>query len=164
MPIDDVAIWVSEVLSRAGSLFAAPADRAGAATGPGPIGDAAQATRAIATRTAGLSGAWATAHGETTAAGADRLEEAAAAETALARHLDHAAITHHSGRSDATRLRVGTTDVPGAFGPAIHIPAGEVAALKALRNRVARMRELLAHHSAESARLAGEIRNLGFRG
>lgn len=161
MPIEDLAVRVTEVLSRAESLFADRAD-GGAPAAAGRITDAVAVSRLIAPRTADLSGAAATAHTEAMAAVGKALDQAAAAEADLARHLEQANEAHHGGRSHATELRVTAAEVPAALGPAVHMPAGQVAALKALRNRVSRMRDLLARHSAESTRLAGEIRSLGY--
>lgn len=162
MPVEDVVARVVEVLARAESLFALPADAAAAAGAAGQVADATAASRAIAPRTAELSGAAAAAHGEAVDAAAQRLERTAATDSELARHLADTADSHHGGRSRATELRATAAEIPTALGPAVEIPAGEMAALKALRNRVAGMQQLLAQHSGESAGVAGEIRNLGY--
>jgi hypothetical protein len=163
MPVEDVAARVTEVLSRAESLFVAAPENGGSAAATGPIGAAAAATRAVAPRTSELSGAMATTHGEAVSATADRLERVADAERDLAHHLSQATDTHRQGQSQASSLRAGVAEIPAALGPAAQIPAGQIAALKALRNRVARMNDLVTQHSAGSAQLAEEIRNLKYR-
>jgi hypothetical protein len=163
MPVEDVAARVVEVLTRAESLFAIPADAAAAGEAAGRVSDAAAASRAIASRTADLSGAAATAHSAAVGAAAERLEHTASTDSELAERVADTADAHHGGGSHAAELRASAAEIPSALGPAVRNPAGEVAALKALRNRVAGMQRLLAEHSGESARVAGEIRNLGYR-
>lgn len=163
MPVEDAAAWVTEVLSRAESLFAGAADTGGSPSAAGLIADAAGANRAVAPRTEDVSGAMATAHGAAVSAAADGLDRAAATETNLARRLSEATDADRGGHSHASSLHASAAEIPAALGLAVQIPAGEVAALKALRNRVARMHDLVNEHSAESARLAEEIRNLGYR-
>jgi hypothetical protein len=156
--VEQVTIQVVEVLKRAESLFAVPGDAYATET----TGRAAEASRAIATRTAELSGAAAQAHAGLLDAAAQRLDTAAGADARLAGHLARAAETHASGLSRATDLRAGAAEVPTRLAPWADIPASELAAVKALRNRVAGMQQLLADHTAEAARAAGEIRALGY--
>jgi hypothetical protein len=162
MPVDDVAARVAAVLSRAESLFAGPTDGLDAGGAIDSIGGAAEASRSIGSGSAELSGESVAVHGETAAAIANRLSGAAAAESDFVRRLAEASETHQAGRSHATALRAGAVEITAVLGPAVHIPAGEVAALRGLRNRVANMQELVARHSGESARLAGEIRGLEY--
>jgi hypothetical protein len=160
MPIEDLAARVTEALTRAESLFCAPADPDGS-TG-GHVNSAAEAHRAIAARTAQLSGAMASAQDEALTAAGDRLDHAATSEADLAERIRQATQAHEAGRSAASGLRASAADLPAALGPTAHVPAGEFVALTVLRNRVGRMQHLLAQHAAESARLAGEIRGLGY--
>ena len=163
MPVEDLAARVAEVLSRAESLFApAPASWEPGEAG-GPISDAATANRAVAQSTSELSGAMASTHAEAVSGTADRLERAADAEGELARHLARATDTHTEGRSHASSLRASVAEIPASLGVAAHVPAGEIATVNALRNRVARMHALVKRHAAESAELAQQIRNLGYR-
>jgi hypothetical protein len=162
MPVEDVVARVSEVLSRAESLFAGAARNGGSAALASLI-SAADANRAVAPRTSELSGAMATSHREAVSATADRLEGVADAERDLVHRLNQASDAHGEGRSQASSLRASAAEIPAALGPAAQIPAGQIAALKAVRNRVARMHDLVTRHSAESARLADEIHNLGYR-
>jgi hypothetical protein len=60
-------------------------------------------------------------------------------------------------------LRAGAAEIPDQLGPWADLPASELAALKALRNRVAGMQALVAQHSSDATRLAGEIRSLGYQ-
>ncbi|MBV8930392.1 MAG: hypothetical protein JO152_14825 [Mycobacteriaceae bacterium] len=156
MPVDDLTAQVAEVLARAASLFATPDDAAGANS---RLADAAEAHRAVAVRSAELSGAMAAAQSDAVSATGKRIDLTAAAESRLAAILAEAAQLHLDGRSTAAGLRA--VDV-ATLGPAATAPAGEHVALTMLRNRVTRMQALLAHHSAESARLADEIRGLGY--
>jgi hypothetical protein len=163
MPVEDVAARVLAALSRAESLFATTAGTEGNAGAATRTSDAAAASRAIAPQIADLSGAAAAAHGETLSAAGERLEHAGATDSELARQLTDAAETHRDGRAHATELRATAAEIPAALGPAVQLPAGEVAALRGLRNRVAGMQALVGRHSAESARLASDIRNLGYQ-
>jgi hypothetical protein len=162
MPVEDVAARVLAALSRAESLFARPAGTERSAGAAARISDAAAASRAIAPHSADLSGAAAAAHGEMLSAAGERLAHADATDSELARQLTDAAETHRDGRAHATELRTTAAEIPATLGPAMQLPAGEVAALRGLRNRVAAMQALVARHSAESARLASDLRNLGY--
>ena len=164
MPVEDVAARVTEVLSRAESLFAPAPENWGPGEAGGLISAAAAANRAVAQRSSDLSGAMAVSHAEAVSRTADRLERAADAEGELASHLTRATDTHSEGRSYASSLRASAGDTQAALGASGQLPAGEIAAIRALRNCVARMHELVTRHSAESAGLAEEIRNIGYGG
>ena len=105
------------------------------------MGQAAEASRAIATRTTELSGKFASAHAELLDATAQRLERATAADARLADHLGAASQTHGEGGAQAAELRAGAADVPARLAPWEQYPAGELAALKALRHQVAGMQQ-----------------------
>ncbi|HZA08992.1 hypothetical protein [Mycobacterium sp.] len=161
IPVEALAVRVTEVLSRAESLFAAPADR-DAGVAPDRISDALEAGRAIRSRAAELSGTAADAHREAVAAAGDRLQQTSATEAELAQKVQRASEIQDRGRSEVAQLRASAAEVPEALGTALHTPAGELATLAALRRRVERMQHLVADHSAESARLAGELRRLRY--
>ena len=162
MTVEHVAAQVVEVLARAESLFSTPAEGAAVSGAADTMGQAAEASRAIATRTTELSGKFASAHAELLDATAQRLERATAADARLADHLGAASQTHGEGGAQAAELRAGAADVPARLAPWEQYPAGELAALKALRHQVAGMQQLLAHHGEEATRLAGEIRTVGY--
>jgi hypothetical protein len=159
--VEHVAAEVVEVLSHAESLFATPGDVA-AGDAAGTTGQAAEASRAIAARTADLSGSVAQAHADVLDSAAARLEAAAAADSRLADHVAAAADTHRAGLAQATDLRAAAAEVPARLAPFADIPASELAALKALRIKLAGMQQLMAHHSGDAARVAAEIRALGY--
>jgi hypothetical protein len=162
MTVEHVAARVVAVLTRAESLFATPGDAA-AVEAAGRMGEAAEASRAIVSRTAELSGAVASAHRNVLAVAAQRLEDAAGTDGRLADHVADTSATHGAGRSRATELRAGAAEVSARLGPWAELPASELAALKALRNRLSGMQHLLAQHSAEATRVAAEIRTLGYQ-
>jgi Domain of unknown function (DUF4226) len=163
MSVENASARVTAALSRAESLFAGAADNAKSTAAAGLIADVAKTARTAAPRASEVSGAMATAHGEAVSATADRLDRAAGADNELARHLDQASDIHTGGRSYASSLRASAAEIPAALGPATQIPAGQVAALRALRNRVARMHDVVTSHSADAGQLAEQIRNLGYR-
>ena len=162
MAVERVAAKVVEVLARAESLFTSPGDPA-VSEAVERIGQAADASGAIVARTAELSGATASAHRELLASAAQRPEYAAGTDAQLADHVAGATETHHGGRSHASALRAGAAEVPARLAPWAELPAGELAALTALRSRVAGMQRLLAHHTGEATRVAAEIRSLGYQ-
>jgi hypothetical protein len=162
MSVRELTAHVVGVLTRAQSLFASPpdADASGVAD---RMREAAHASRAIAARAAQLSGATVDAHRNVIAAAGQPLEEAAATDAWLAEHVAYMSATQDAGLSRATELRAGADEVPDRLGASADLPAGELAALKALRNRVAYMQALVADHSGEATRVAGEIRTLGYQ-
>jgi hypothetical protein len=162
MSVQQMAARVVEVLARAESLFSTPGDSA-APEAAGRTDDAAHASAAISTSTAELSGVLASAHRDLLAETTHRLEDAAATDARLGDSVSDTSTAHSAARSQATDLRAGAAEIPTVLGPWAELPAAELAALKALRNRVAGMQRLLADHSAEAARVGGEIRSLGYR-
>jgi hypothetical protein len=160
--VEDVVAQVVEVLSRAESLFAAPCDStmSGATEA---MSEAADASHAIATRTDELGGALASAHHDVLTRLVDRLDWAAGTDAELADHIARVVASHADGAAGATDIRVGAQEVPARFGPWADVPASELAGLIALRNRVADMQRLLAHHSSEAAWSAGAIGGLGYQ-
>lgn len=161
MAVEEVAARVLAILTRAESLFSA--DAAGAEVPPSPVGAAAQTARAIAARTAEMSGVTVRGHREMITAGADRLERASDADDRLAENLRSSAQLHDAGRSQAAALRAAAADVPGQLQPWSQLPAAEIAGLQALRTQLAGMQHLLARHSAAGARAAAEISTLRYR-
>ncbi len=94
-----------------------PADR---------IGEAAEASGGIAARSAGWSGAIASAHRDMVAAVTGRLERASETDARLAGHVADSWATHRGGRSEASELRAGAAEVPARLGPWVDLPAGEL--------------------------------------
>ena len=149
--LQQVAARVVEVLSRAESLFAPPGEVPSAGLGD-LAGRAADASAAVAAQTAELSGATAGAHRDLLGAAAQRLGGAADADSALADQLAGAVQTHSAGLSAAAGLRADAAEVPERLAPWADVPAADLAALKALRARVAGMGQLLAEHGGADAR------------
>ena len=162
MTVQLVTANVVEVLSRAESLFATPGDAAASGTAD-TMGQAAEASRMIAAHAEELSGSVGTAYSELATSAAQHLEHAAGTDAALADQLARAAATHGGGASLAAALRAGAAEVPARLGPWADLPAGELAGLVALRNKLSGMQRLLAEHSGEAARAAEAIRGLGYR-
>jgi hypothetical protein len=148
-----------DVLTRAETLFAPPGDW----RGPEGFGDAAQTARAIAARTADLSGATAAGHQGMTASAAEHLERAGDADTQLADALGRSAQLHDQGASQAADLRAAAAEVPGQVSRWAELPAAQVAGLKTLRSQLAGMQRLLARHRAAAARTAAEVSALRYR-
>ena len=161
MAVQEVAARVLTILTRAESLFSA--DAAPVEVPASLVGAAAEAARAIAARTAEMSGATVRGHGEMIMAGADRLELASDTDHRLAENLRSSAQFHDAGRSQAAALRAAAADVAGQLQPWSELPAAEVAGLKALRTQLAGMQHLLVRHSAAGARVAAEIGTLRYR-
>lgn len=162
MSVQGVVTQVVEVLRRAESLFASPADAA-ISRAADAVTEAAEASRAIGLRTDELGGALVSAHHDLLSAAASHLEQSAATDTELADHLVRASHAHADGGSAATDLRVGAEDVASRLGPLSDVPAGQLAGLLALRNRVADMQRLLADHTSEARRAADAIVGLGYQ-
>lgn len=159
--IEGVVASTVAVLRRAESLFSATADSTvgGAADA---VTEAAAASHAIAARTEDLGGALASAHRDVLAEAADRLDRVSDTDTALAEQIGRAGDAHADGAAAATDLRVGAQDIPARLGPWADLPAGELAGLVALRNRVVDMQRLLASHGNEASRIADTIAGLGY--
>lgn len=162
MSVDAVGAWVGQVLTRAESLFAIPADAAGT-TSAGAVDDAVDRSRSITVVSRDFSGAAANAHRKAVGAPTERLQDAADADDTLHSQLARAARDHHHGHSDATALRAAAAQIPAAVGAVGSLPAGEVVVLSALRNRVAAMQDLVMRHSEEASRVAAALRNLRYR-
>jgi hypothetical protein len=162
MSVQDVVDHVVEVLSRAESLFFAPADPA-APPITAAVHDASEASRAIGAHTDELGGALASAHHEMLDNVAHRLETIGGTDSQLVEHLTRSAEAHASGASQATDLRLGAEDLPSRLGPTTELPAAELAALVALRSQAADMQRLLAEHTSRAAGAADVIRGLGYQ-
>jgi uncharacterized phage infection (PIP) family protein YhgE len=162
MSVQDVADRVVEVLSRAESLFAPPADTAPSRM-TAAVNDASEASRAIGARTDELGGALASAHHEKLDTITRRLEAIGEKDSQLIEHLTHAAESHASGASHATALRQGAEDIPSRLGPSSELPASELAGLLALRNQLADMQSLLAEHTSQAATTAEAILGLRYQ-
>jgi hypothetical protein len=160
--VEGVVTQVVEVLRRAESLFASPADTAISGAVDAVTG-AAEASRAIGARTDELGGALVSAHHDLLGAAASHLEQSAATDARLADLIASASHTHADGGSAATDVRLSAEDVASRLGPWSDIPAGELAGLLALRNRVADMHRLLADHTSEARRAAEAIVSLGYQ-
>ena len=161
MSVQEVVDGVVEVLSRAESLFTAPADIATSDPG-GAVTSATEASRAIGARTQQLGGALADAHGEMLAGVVKRLDHTGETDAQLFDHLARAAESHASAGSHATNLRLGAEEIPSRVGPLAELPASEVAALLTLRNHVADMQRLIAEHTSQAASTADDIRSLRY--
>lgn len=159
MTVDEVAARVVEVLARAEALFAPPGDW----QAPAEVGAAAQTARAIAARTADLSGATAAGHREMTAAAAEHLERASDADARLTAALQRGAQLHDQGAVQAAGLRAAAAEVPAQVSRWAELPAAQMAALSSLRTQLAGMQRLLARHRAAAARTTAEISALRYR-
>ena len=115
-----------EVLTRAETLFAPP----GEWQRPAGVGAAAQTARAIAARTADLSGATAAGHREMIAAASGHLERASDADARLADALQRSAQLHDQGASQAAGLRAAAAEVPAQVSRWAELPAAQAAGLK----------------------------------
>ena len=162
MSVQDVADRVVEVLSRAESLFATPAD-ASTSHMTAAVDDASDASRAIGARTDELGGALASAHHDVLDTTVRHLDDVGDTDSQLIAHLAHAGQAHASGGSQATDLRAGAEEIPSRLGPTNELPASEVAALLALRNQIANMQRLLTEHTSQAAQAADDIRGLGYQ-
>jgi hypothetical protein len=151
-----------EVLSRAESLFTAPAD-AELAHMTAAIDDASEASRAIGAHTDELGGALASAHHDMLDNVAQRLEAIGGTDSQLVEHLTRSAEAHASGASHSTDLRLGAEELPSRLGPTAELPASELVGLLALRNQVADMQRLLAEHTSYATRDADVILGLGYQ-
>lgn len=144
MAVPDVAAEVVAVLARARTLFLHPdAVDVGAAH----VGAAAEASAAIAGRTAELSGTFAVAHRAALEAASTALEHASGADAQLADHLGAAADIAHVGATSAEDLHGGADGVMDALDPWSDLPVAELGALRALRQHVAGMQQLMAEHA-----------------
>jgi hypothetical protein len=162
MSVQDVVNRVVEVLCRAESLFAMPADAATSHMAAA-VDDASETSRAIGARTDEVGGALASAHHDVLDTIARRLDAAADTDSQLIAHLAGAGQAHASGGSQATDLRLGAEEVPSRLGPSSELPASELVGLLALRNQVAGMQRLLAEHASQAARAADDIRGLTYQ-
>jgi hypothetical protein len=163
MMLDGVAARVVEVLTRAESLFAVPADAAAASTAADQLGQAAHANRALGGRNAELSGAGATGHRQLVDESAAGVGAAARADEQLAAHLTAAAARHHHGRVRAQDLCADAAAVPERLAALSGTAAGDLAALKALRALLAGMQQLVAEHAGQGAAAAAQIRAVDYR-
>jgi hypothetical protein len=161
MSVQDVADRVVEVLSRAESLFATPADTAPSQMAAA-VDDASEASRAIGARTDELGGALASAHHDVLDTIARRLDDVGDTDSQLIEHLTRAGEAHASGGSQATNLRAGAEEIPSRLGPTSELPASELAGLLALRNQVAGMQRLLAERTSEAMRASDDIHGLRY--
>jgi hypothetical protein len=161
MSVQDVVDRVVDVLSRAESLFATPADIVTSRM-TGAVEGASEASRAIGARTGELGGALASAHHDALDTIARRLDNVGDTDSRLAEHLARAGEVHASGGSQATNLRAGAEEIPSRLGPTSELPASELAGLLALRNHVAGMQRLLAEHTSQAARAADDIHGLTY--
>jgi hypothetical protein len=161
MSVQDVVDRVVEVLSRAESLFAMPADAATSHM-TAAVDDASEACRAIGARTDELGGALASAHHNVLDTIARRLDDVGDTDSQLIEHLTRAGQAHASGGSQATDMRLGAEEIPSRLGPSSELPASELAGLLALRNQVAGMQRLIAEHASQAARAADDIRGLTY--
>jgi hypothetical protein len=157
--VDEVAARVVEVLTRAETLFAPP----GEWHAPAEVDAAAQTARAIAARSADLSGATAAGHRQMTAAAAGNLERASDADARLADALQRSAQLHDQGASQAAGLRAAAAEVPAQVSRWAELPVAQAAGLKTLRTQLAGMQRLLARHRAAAARTAAEISAVRYR-
>jgi hypothetical protein len=163
MAIEHVAAQVVEVLTRAESLFAAAPDSDAAAAGMHSTGDAAETARVLAARTDDMSGALASGHRDVAAASAGRLEHSSGIDQRLVDHVTRSSQLHSVGLTQASGVRAGAAEVPAQLQPWSDLPASDLAGLKMLRNHLAAMQRLMAHHSAVSARTAGDIAAMSYR-
>lgn len=146
-------------MARARSLFAGPdaSDTVGF-----DAASAAAASAGIAGRTDELSGSFATAHGDALDAAVAELHHAAGADARLADHLSRASDAAEAGAVGAQHLHAATDGVLDALDPWSELPVAELAALKALRQHVAEMAQLIAHHTAEAQQVADGISTLEY--
>jgi hypothetical protein len=162
MSVQDVVDGVVEVLSRAESLFAAPADPV-AEDVTAAIGDATNASAAIGARTDELGGVLASAHHDALDTISRRLQGIGDTDLRLVEHLTAAAGVHANGTADAADLRRAAQELPSRLGPTGELPVSELAALLALRNQVADMQRLIAEHASHAARAAEIILGSGYQ-
>jgi phosphoenolpyruvate-protein kinase (PTS system EI component) len=162
MSVQDVVDRVAEVLSRAESLFATPADTASSRM-TAAVEDASEASRAIGARTDELGGALASAHHDVLDTIARRLDDVRDTDSRLVEHLTRAGQAHASGGSQATDLLAGAEEIPSRLGTTSELPASGLAGLLALRNQIAGMQRLLAEHTGEAARASDDIRGLTYQ-
>ena len=161
--VEHVATHVVDVLTRAESLFADPAGTESVTTGADQVSQAAQTARRLTSRTDDMSGAIVDTHRAVAAATADQLDHASGVDARLADHLGRTTQLHGAGLSQASALRSGAAEVPSHLQPWSDVPASELAGLKMLRNHLAAMQRLLAHHNAVAARTAADITTLSYR-
>jgi hypothetical protein len=161
MSVQDLVDRVVAVLARAESLFTSPG-QAATARAAQTLTDAAEASATIAARTDELSGAGASAHRDVLASAAKRLEHAAETDTRLTEQLGRAGQAHAAGAAESTQLREGAQDEPTQLDAWTELPAGELATLMALRNRVADMGRLLADHTSQAAQATDDIVRLHY--
>jgi ABC-type transporter Mla subunit MlaD len=162
MSVQDVVNRVVEVLSRAESLFATPADAATSHM-TAAVDDASEASRAIGARTDEFGGALASAHHDVLDTIARRLDDVGDTDSQLIEHLTRVGHAHASGGSQATDFRASAEEIPSRVGPSSELPASELAGLLALRNQVAGMQRLLAEHTSQAARASDDIRGLTYQ-
>lgn len=161
MSVRELVERVVAVLARAESLFSSPSEGAQPRAAR-TLTDAADASAAIAARTDELSGAGAAAHRDALSAAAEKLEHAAETDTRLAEQLARAGQAHAAGASESTQLREGAQDVPDQLDDWTGLPAGELATLLAIRNRVADMQRLVADHTSQAAQATDDIVRLHY--
>jgi hypothetical protein len=159
MSVDAVAAEVVAVLARARSLFAGPDSGEAVETNAAAAADAGAA---IAGQVGDMSGSFATAHRSMLDATATELHDANRLDGRLAEHLGDAADTARAGADAAGHLHAAADGVSDTLAPWADLPAGELAALKALRAHVAGMQQLTADHGAEAQRLADAIAALEY--
>jgi hypothetical protein len=159
MSVDGVAAEVVAVMGRARSLFAQvdAADTVGADTS-----SAAEASAAIAGRTGELSGSFTDAHRDALDKVSTDLQHASGADARLADHVSDAADTAHAGAAGAQDLHDAAGGVMDSLEPWADLPVTELAALKALRQHVSGMQQLMAGQTGEAQRLADVISALEY--
>ena len=160
VPLDDFARHVSEVLTRADTLFrSAPLD-APVAASAAQLADAAEMLRRnVAPQMAGsaVSGYTAFAQGR-----ASRLARLADSDMQLDHLLQQAAISE-STAATASRLTVSAAD--GYAGKLLQTDAattGQRPLIAALHSQVARQREIVRRHQEQAGELAAQVRLLSY--
>jgi hypothetical protein len=162
MSVQDFVDRVVEVLSRAESLFATPADSVTSRM-TGAVDDASEASRGIGARTDELGGALASAHHGVLDTIARRLDDVGDTDSQFIDHLTRSGHVHTSGGTHAIDLRAGAEQIPSRIGLSNELPASELAGLLAPRNRVAGMQRLLAEHTSQAAHAADDIHGLTYQ-
>ena len=159
VPLDDFARHVSEVLTRADSLFgSAPVD-APVAGSAAELTDAAELLRRSAAPE--MSGSAVAGYTAFAQGRASRLARLADTETQLDRLLQQAAISESTAAA-ASRLTVSAAD--GYAGRLVQTNAatGERPLIAALHSQVARQREIVHRHQEKAGELAAQARLLSY--
>uniref|UniRef100_UPI0035CAE425 hypothetical protein n=1 Tax=uncultured Mycobacterium sp. TaxID=171292 RepID=UPI0035CAE425 len=91
------------------------------------------------------------------------LDSTAQADVRLAEQLSAAAASHHTGAKRAQGLRMEAAEVANRLAALGGTAAGDLAALMALRSRVAAMQQLLGEHSDAAADTAEQLRTIEYR-